>query len=88
MKLVFTEPFKRDYGGLPPDVRRALDKALDFLIADSRHPSLRAKKLPATSIWYARVSRAYRFTFTHERDVVILRRAGTHGILSKERKRQ
>ena len=87
MKLIFTDPFKQDYQTLPSDVRRALNKALKFLLANPRHPSLRVKKLPGTSLWYARISRVYRFTFEYELGVVILRRAGTYEILSKERKR-
>lgn len=86
MKVVFTEPFKRDYNGLPARTRQALDKALKFFIVNPRHPSLRAKKLPGTSIWYARASREYRFTFQYRDDSVILRRTGTHDILHQERK--
>ena len=86
MKVVFTEPFKRDYNELPPRIKRALDKALEFFIVNPRHHSLRAKKLPGTPIWYARASRAYRFTFQYRDDAVILRRAGTHDILRQERK--
>ena len=86
MKVVFTEPFKRDYKGLPLKIQRALDKALNFFMVNLRHPSLRAKKLPGTLIWYARTSRAYRFTFQYRDDTVILRRAGTHDILRQERK--
>jgi len=87
MKVIFTDPFKRDYNRLPPDTQGALDKALLFLLKNPRHPSLRAKKLPGTSIWYARITRAYRFTFQYSNNLVVLRRAGTHDMLTKERKR-
>lgn len=86
MKLFFTEPFKRDYAGLPANVKKALDKALKFLSLNPRHPSLRAKNLPGTDIAYARFSRAHRFTFQIRGDAVILRRAGPHEILNRERK--
>ena len=86
MKILFSEPFKKDYNGLSTEVQEALDKALDFLIINPRYPSLRAKKLPQTSIWYARITRGYRFTFQFQNDAIILRRAGTHSILDKERK--
>ncbi|MBI4159718.1 hypothetical protein HY504_00995 [Candidatus Wolfebacteria bacterium] len=85
MRIIFTEPFRRDYGRLPFDARRALHKALKFFITNPRHRSLRAKKLPGTIIWYARISRAYRFTFEYRDGEVFLRRAGTHDILSQER---
>lgn len=67
-------------------MRWVLDKALGFLLENPHHPSLRSKKLPGTEIWYARITRAYRFTFIIEGDVITLRRAGTHAILKKERK--
>lgn len=86
MKLLFTQPFQRDYRVLPPDVKRALSKALKFLLSNPRHPSLQAKKIPGTEIWYARTSRAYRFTFQLEGETVTLRRVGTHAILSRERR--
>ena len=44
------------------------------------------EKISGTAIWYARVSRAYRFTFQFEADVITLRRVGTHAILAKERR--
>ena len=86
MNVVFTEPFRKDYKKLSTGVQKSLGKALKFLITNPRHPSLRSKKIPATSIWYARLSKAYRFTFQFENDSVILRRVGTHDILKQERK--
>ena len=86
MNLLFTELFKKDYGDLPVKIQHALDKALIFLIANPRHSSLRSKKLPGTEIWYARISRGYRFTFQYGGNHIILRRAGTHDILNRERK--
>ena len=88
MNLVFTDPFRRDYQTLPAKVQRALDKALAFLLVNPRHPSLRAKKVPATDIGYGRASRAYRFTFQLDGDKVTLRRVGTHAILARERTQQ
>ena len=85
MKFVFTEPFQKDYQRLPPKVQSLLHKTLQFLSTNPRHPSLRARKLPGTAIWYARVSRFYRLTFQYDNEVIILRRLGTHEILSRER---
>lgn len=87
MQVIYTDPFKRDYNRLPSGIQRALDKALLFLFKNPRHPSLRSKKLPGTSIWYARITRAYRFTFQYQDNLVILRRAGTHDMITKERKK-
>jgi len=85
MQFFFTESFKKDYQILPIEVRRALDKVLKFLIVNPRHSSLHVKKLPGTSIWYARITRAYRFTFQYWETLIVLRRVGTHDILDKER---
>ena len=87
MKVVYTEPFKKDYGELPTQIQWALDKALKFLLENPRHPSLQARKLPGTSIWYACVTRACRFTFQFTDDSIILRRAGTHDVLNRERRK-
>lgn len=87
MRLVFTDPFRRDYQTLPAGVQRALEKALKFLLTNPRHPSLRIKKIPGTDIWYGRASRAYRFTLQFEGDAATLRRVGTHAILARERNR-
>ncbi|OGI92120.1 hypothetical protein A3A09_02345 [Candidatus Nomurabacteria bacterium RIFCSPLOWO2_01_FULL_42_20] len=87
MKVIFTDPFQKDYNRLPVDIRQAFDKALKFFITNHLHPSLRTKKLPATNIWYARITRGYRFTFEIEEDKATLRRAGSHDILDKERRR-
>lgn len=86
MKFIFTEPFQKDYQQLPSQIQRALDKALSFLSTDRQRSSLRIKKLPGTMIWYARITRAYRFTFQFEKEIIILRRVGTHAILNRERK--
>lgn len=86
MTLFFTEPFKKDYEKLPLKVKRALDKALKFLLQNPNHPSLQTKKLPNTLIWYARLTQAYRFTFEYKGDYLVLRRVGAHKILNHERK--
>lgn len=87
MKVIYTEPFQKDYEELSTRVQRALDKALKFLLENPHHPSLQVKKLLGTSIWYARITKAYRFTFQYKDGNVTLRRAGTHDILSRERKK-
>lgn len=88
MEIIYTEPFKRDYGNLPLRIQRALEKALRFLMQDIRYPSLRVKKLPSTSIWYARITKAYRCTFYCSGNSITLRRAGTYAILNDERARK
>jgi len=85
MEIIYTEPFQRDYNDFPELVQKALEKALRFLMQNMRHPSLRVKKLPGTSIWYGRITKSHRFTFQPNENTIILRRVGTHAILTKER---
>ena len=52
MKHAFSNRFIRQYRALSPDRKAKFDKQLEFLLADLRHPSLRAKKYDATlDIW-------------------------------------
>jgi mRNA-degrading endonuclease RelE of RelBE toxin-antitoxin system len=49
----------------PPNVRRAFEKQLRFLLTNLQHPSLHAKKYDQSKdLWQARVSRNWRFYFT------------------------
>jgi plasmid maintenance system killer protein len=46
-------------------VRKAFKKQLGLLLANLRHPSLRAKKYSESEdVWQARVNRNWRFYFT------------------------
>lgn len=79
MRLARTERFKRAYQKLKPEDQALADKAIRFLAADTRHPSLRVKKIKgAENIWEARVSRAIRMTFEMHEDLIILRNVGQH----------
>ena len=54
MRLLFTKKFVRDYRKLPADVQKAVDKQLEFLLTDPKHPSLSLKKMhDPRSIWEA-----------------------------------
>jgi mRNA-degrading endonuclease RelE of RelBE toxin-antitoxin system len=64
MKIYVTPKAKRDYADLSARLQRAIDKQLDFLILNIRHPSLRAKKYDeANDVWQGRVTDDYRFYF-------------------------
>ena len=86
MRPVFTPGFVRQYQQLLQRLQRQFDKALGFLLADLRYPSLRAKKMEGQrdpegrDIWEARVSRSHRFTFAIDGDTYILYRIGPHDI--------
>jgi mRNA-degrading endonuclease RelE of RelBE toxin-antitoxin system len=84
MKLSFTKRFVRDYRDLPPNLQDAVDKQLELLLSDQRHPSLNIKKMnDPRNIWEGRVTASYRFTFNIEREVYVMRRVGSHDVLKK-----
>ena len=82
MKLLFTKIFVRDYRKLPPDIQETVDKQLDLLLSNQRHPSLNTKKMgDPRNIWEGRITASYRFTFQIKNDIYILRKVGTHDTL-------
>ena len=79
MRLARTDRFKRAYQKLKLDDQGLTDKAIRFLAADPRHPSLRVKKIKGTQdVWEARVSRSIRMTFEMRGDLILLRNVGQH----------
>jgi len=82
MKLSFTKTFIRDYRKLPRELQDIVDKQLDLLLSNQRHPSLNIKKMnDPRNIWEGRATASYRFTFQIEGDIYVLRRVGAHDIL-------
>ncbi len=82
MKIFFTKTFVRDYRKLTRVMQEAVDKQLELLLSNSRHPSLNVKKMnDPRDIWEGRVTASHRFTFHMESDTYVLRRVGTHDTL-------
>ena len=82
MKLSFTKTFIRDYRKLPHELQEIVDKQLDLLLSNQRHPSLNIKKMQdPRNIWEGRTTASYRFTFQIEGDTYVLRLVGTHDTL-------
>lgn len=82
MKLSFTKTFIRDYRKLPQELQDIVDKQLDLLLSNQRHPSLNIKKMnDPRKIWEGRATASYRFTFQIEGDIYVLRRVGTQDTL-------
>jgi mRNA-degrading endonuclease RelE of RelBE toxin-antitoxin system len=82
MKLSFTKTFIRDYRKLPPELQETVDKQLELLLSNQRHPSLNIKKMnDPRNIWEGRATASYHFTFQIEGNVYILRRVGAHDTL-------
>jgi mRNA-degrading endonuclease RelE of RelBE toxin-antitoxin system len=73
MTASFTLRFRKQYQQLSAERQAKFDKQLDFLLANIRHPSLRAKKYDETNdIWQARVDDGYRFYFQIDGDNYLL----------------
>jgi mRNA-degrading endonuclease RelE of RelBE toxin-antitoxin system len=82
MKLSFTKTFIRDYRKLPELLQETVDKQLELLLSNQRHPSLNIKIMnDPRNIWEGRATASYRFTFQIEGDVYVLRRVGAHDTL-------
>jgi addiction module RelE/StbE family toxin len=82
MKLAFTKNFVREYRRLPEEIQKTVDKQLEMLMENPKHPSLNFKKMQdPRGIWECRVTYTYRLTFQIEDDTYILRKVGTHDTL-------
>jgi len=69
MQLFYTERFQRSFAEAPGEVQLQAQKALQFLLRDLRHPSLRVKIYDeARGIWQGRVNRSWRFYFVIQGD--------------------
>lgn len=82
MKLVLTGPFRDDYRALSPALKQRVERTFHRLLADHRHPSLRAKKMQPkrSGIYEVRVLGSHRMTFRVDGDKIVVRRVGTHDV--------
>lgn len=80
MKISCTEVFKKDFRGLPDQVRKASAKQIVQLLIDHRHPSLRIEGIRGhQGLFSARVDRRYRMSFSFQgTDGLLLRRVLDH----------
>jgi mRNA interferase RelE/StbE len=84
MLILRTERFKKDFKRLTADVQDRLEKVLEMLFSNPRHPALRVKKMQgAPGIWELRVTDNDRVTFQLLDEGVLLRRIGTHDLLRR-----
>lgn len=74
MKYITTPHFDRELKKFSLEIRRAFYKQMDFLLADIRHPSLRAKKYDeSVGVWQARITNNVRIFFlTNGNDYILL----------------
>lgn len=87
MKIIRTDPFKKDFGKLPDNIKRRTEKALKLLSANPFHPfhpSLHIKKTKGeiikgySDIFEGRITKSYRFLCLIKSDAIILLRCGKH----------
>jgi mRNA interferase RelE/StbE len=84
MRIRESKGFIDSFEILPKNIKIKTIRALELLISNSRHPSLKLKKLKGyEDIWYGRIDKYYRFTFQIEGDVLIMRRFGAHNHIIK-----
>ncbi len=85
MKIVRTDPFKRDFSKLPEDIKRRTEKSLRLLASNPFHPfhpSLHIKKTKGeiikgfSDIFEGRITKDYRFLCLIKSDVIVLLRCG------------
>lgn len=82
MEVYRTKIFEDDFTELPKTVRHRFEVELGIFLNNPLHPSLRCKKMAGTDdIWEVRITKGYRFTFTLQNHLCILRRIGSHDIL-------
>jgi len=73
VKIHFAKQAESSYRKLPLKIQNKVDKQFALLLANYRHPSLRARKMGGTGHYEARIDRRYRFTFiVEEQDIYIL----------------
>lgn len=71
--------FKKSYQSLPENIQEKVDRQLNTLENNFRHPSLHTKKIKgAGGIWEVRVDDFYRMTFEIIDDAIYLRVVGNH----------
>ena len=74
MEVLFTEQFEQAYERLTTAEKRSVRKALTLLGANSKHPSLRVRKMQGgRDIWEARVSMRLRVTFEMDGETIFMR---------------
>ena len=76
MKVRLARRALKDFDALSEPLQCRVNKQLNFLAADLRHPSLNAKKYSegGAGVWQGRINRDYRFYFSiGENEYFILR---------------
>jgi len=79
MRIDRADSFKKDFLHLPSHVQRLFEKKVRLFVQNTRHPSLRVKKMQGfENRWEASIDMFYRFTFEVHADYYLFRRIGPH----------
>lgn len=78
-KIDFSETAENSYKKLPLSIKKKADRQLKRIMIDSRHPSLRVKKIRGTRDKFeARIDRNYRFAFSMKEKNIYIHTLGPH----------
>ena len=74
-KILLSDRFVEMYKNLPEPIRKKINRQIQLLGEDPRHPSLQTKPIQGTNgIYEARVDIKYRFTYERLADDTLLLR--------------
>jgi len=80
MPLRYSDHFRRKYAKLPVTIQSKVDKAVELLDSNFRHPGLRSHPVEgAPGIYEAYVDKKYRMTYERSGSFLILRNVDNHG---------
>jgi len=79
MPIKFTERFVRQYERLPKQIQKKVDKTINLLDTDFRHPGLHSHPIEGTrEVYEAYVDAKYRLTFERCGNIFIMRNVDNH----------
>jgi len=79
LKIKAYKRFQKAYKSLPKEVQKKIDKQIELLSKDFKHPSLYTKKIKGTEgLWEIRLDIHHRLTFEVIDDTIFLRVYSAH----------
>jgi plasmid maintenance system killer protein len=79
VRIKLTATAKGSYDDAPAAVQKAFEKSVALLVANLRHPSLRAKKYDEVNdVWQARINSNWRFYFQVVGDAYVIHKIIPH----------
>jgi mRNA-degrading endonuclease YafQ of YafQ-DinJ toxin-antitoxin module len=79
LRIEFSNKFIQAYKKLDRETRLQVDKTIQAMSLNPKHPSLRSKRVQGTKdIWEASANMSIRLTFRFSEDIIQLRNVGTH----------